>query len=92
MIVKRVALFLVAAAIWCLPSGQVSAQACSPLQLCGTSGGDHRVSCPAGGGVLNCHLDCGTCIYGECHPGCSITSLPFEGAKAPSAAHWKAPV
>lgn len=54
--IVAVTVFMVIAAL--IPD-RVNAQACGPYIDC-FNGGDHRVSCPAGYGVINCHFDCGT--------------------------------
>lgn len=52
-----------------------TAQACGPYRDClGTP--EHRVECPVGVGVYNCHFSCAECIFGECHPTCTISKLP----------------
>lgn len=57
-----------------LPSS-AGAQACGPQSNClGTY--SHKVLCPAGFGVRNCHSDCGDCLYGNCHPTCGYTVAP----------------
>lgn len=58
-----------------LVSKPSTAQGCGPYQFCTGGGGDHRVGCPSGDGVQNCHWDCGSCILGECHPDCGLGSL-----------------
>lgn len=49
-------------------------QSCGPYDICFV-GGDHKVPCPLGSGVQNCHTGCGTCISGDCHPDCFAFSL-----------------
>lgn len=59
----------------CLLMPQKAAgQACGPQTDC-IGSADHKVSCPAGFGVLNCHSYCAECLYGECHPPCQVSSL-----------------
>lgn len=54
------------------------AQTCGEYGYCFSGGGDHRVDCPGGTGVYNCHFYCSDCVFGECHPGCNVTMTPWQ--------------
>lgn len=70
------AMLLAVATMW--SARDLAAQTCGDYGYCFSGGGDHRVACPGGTGVYNCHSYCSDCVFGVCHPSCNVSMAPWQ--------------